>query len=209
VDKLERILKQWETKPQLLTGVRFNWEKSGWVKKSGIWLKNLTFLGTTYNHATESLEVPDDSGGILTMPLKDLAVRNLWKFVGKTYNVSSPEPWTWKIHDKSYLRYIERFFRGERRKWDKETIELNFMSTICSGILLEQSKKRRFDKKFLGELALPNSTLAAWIPENLFSKDLRGRLPGSKDTTKRKPRSDKDLKRGPSRPPRTVRKASS
>jgi len=202
---IEKQLRDKQKTRSDIGGLKFNWDKSRWIKRDGKWLSDFTFLGTTYRWRTNSLEIPDtENGGIITMPLEKLSVKNIWKFVGRTYNVSEPGSWTWKIHINSYLSYIERFLK-KTEIWNKDHHALPFMSTICSSLLLEQSKMRRFDKSFLAELALPGIELSPHVPENLFRQELRGRPLHSTDARARKERKDKGVIRGKYNPIRKTR----
>lgn len=141
------ILLHLQNRIRQVLGLMFNWKKSGWIKKNGVWLKKLTFLGTTFNPWTRCLEVD----GIPPFPIERLNSNNIWQIVGRTYNVSQPEKWTWEIKEDSYVMHLHKVFGIN--PLDPETWPVPYLSSICSAVLLEQLKLRRFDYDFFKELA--------------------------------------------------------
>lgn len=127
-------------------GVKVNWEKSGHVKVDGVWLKPLSFLGSTYDPWLDTLN------GI---PLKDITHKNLFKIVGKTYHQIPAEEWDWDFIEGSLLRRIcvytwyDKFllmcqlpralFSGYN-KWDYN-LDIKASSTVCCGLLLHGLSK--------------------------------------------------------------------
>jgi hypothetical protein len=54
-----------ENMPMIAAGCRFNYEKSGWVRKDGKWLKPLKFLGAVYDGITNTMSSKTRSGKTL------------------------------------------------------------------------------------------------------------------------------------------------
>lgn len=78
-----------------MKAIEFNLEKTKLLKKNGKWLvKEFKFLGSTYNTQEDTLN------GI---KVSSIDLKNLWKIVGRTYNVEYPESWSWGINPNSIL----------------------------------------------------------------------------------------------------------
>lgn len=73
--------------------IYFNLAKSGYVKKDGIWLQNLNFLGLSYDGLTDKLTARTRKGSTLEYDKQELikefiGEKKLWKAL----SVSSPYP---------------------------------------------------------------------------------------------------------------------
>lgn len=134
----------------------FSREKSRWLKLHGKWqVKEVKFLGSIYD---------TEKGTLNGIPVQDLNFRNLWKVVGRTYNMIYPEKWLWKIHRESMLRKLmnqnliagleqveARLNKAEEKKTGKKVYELSQLekaivtesSTICSALYLIRADSKR------------------------------------------------------------------
>lgn len=81
--------------------IEFNRNKSRWIKRNGKWLVNkVKFLGSVFNPEKETLN---------GTPLSKINFKNIWKIVGRTYNIDYPETWEWKIKKTSLLNRLMMF----------------------------------------------------------------------------------------------------
>jgi len=126
-------------------GVKINWAKSGHIKRNGVWLKPLTFLGSTYDPWADTLN---------DIPLSEVTDRNLFKIVGKTYHKTPAEEWDWDFLEGSLLRRITTYTWYDKflllwslpkalmsgyNKWDYN-LDIKASSTICCSLLLDGLK---------------------------------------------------------------------
>lgn len=58
-------------------GISYSLEKSGWVKRDGVWLKPLKFLGLTYDGQRDELTAATRNGATLSIHSKDALLRAL------------------------------------------------------------------------------------------------------------------------------------
>jgi len=143
---------KWNSKNEVSfdLGVKFNREKSGWVKFDDKWLKPLTFLGATYNPDTQSL-----SNGEIDIKVSNLTVNGLKKLVGKSYSGTTSTEWDWVYKKDSLLHrlhhrerwfyklwyFIRIFLYSGYKKWDNN-LPIKEASTICCGLLLHGLDRR-------------------------------------------------------------------
>jgi len=144
---------------RVIPAVEFPPRKCRLLKNHGKWLvKEFTFLGSVYNTEEDTLNGIKVSG---------LNLKNLWKVVGRTYNVSYPEAWSWKITPNSILwrllcantiagklKFVEPMIRKELNRLvdpnllltKEEKQMITQMSTLSCGLLL-RSHRRMNNKK--------------------------------------------------------------
>lgn len=79
--------------------VEFNRDKSGWVKRLGVWEKDLKFLGTYYNASSAILYNFKKDGSRNQISTIGITDEELKKFVGKAYNPI--KDWEWIISTDS------------------------------------------------------------------------------------------------------------
>lgn len=83
------------TYARVIPAVEFPMEKCRLLKSGGKWLvDSFTFLGSVYDVKAETLN---------GWKLQEINLKNLWKIVGRTYNVAYPEAWSWNISPNSIL----------------------------------------------------------------------------------------------------------
>jgi hypothetical protein len=86
--KTEKITK-------VIPAIEFPREKTHIIKENHTWVKEeFKFLGSVYNTTERTLN------GI---KIANINMKNLWKIVGRTYNVMYPDQWSWTINPNSIL----------------------------------------------------------------------------------------------------------
>lgn len=159
--------------------IRFNLEKSGWVKKDGKWLKPLKFLGMVYDGEKDQLSANTREGSRLMFDKMDLIKAN---DIAQT-NGMKGESWEQKVWKSKYtfedlvksklFGFIQsRLYQGS---WNMEGYEQSFELTYKKGSYCAYSMKLQ-DKDLAARMNIFNSTTFAseWLVKKLKTiKSLR------------------------------------
>jgi hypothetical protein len=98
-------------------GIVLNQEKSGWVKRNGIWMSPLKYLGITYNPYTDSLIASTRKGSTLELT-KELRNRIL-----DTFSKKSTRDWSTLFSLKDFGMLFSRLYIGS---WKSKYIDQDF-----------------------------------------------------------------------------------
>lgn len=152
--------------------IHFNHEKSGWIKKDGVWLKPLKFLGMVYDGNTETLQADTRKGSKLIYDKQDLVEAHL-----ESHQIpeNATESWfkVWKDKDtfenlvKSKLfGFIQsRLYQGSWNMSDYEQcFELTFKTDSYCGKFEDKIRE-----KYCEKMDIFNSTTFAseWLVKKL------------------------------------------
>lgn len=157
--------------------ITINTNKSGWVKKDGIWLKPLKFLGLEYNGITNILKAATRNGAELKYNKTKLIEDQLEKlnfdkwYEGKPSGnkwYKSTETWENLIKSKLFGFIQSRLYQG---KWNLDDLKQSFKLDPKSGSLIEKFYETKVNEE---KLTVFNSTTfaSAWLIEKLRSMDL-------------------------------------
>jgi hypothetical protein len=159
--------------------IRFNLEKSGWIKKDGKWLKPLKFLGIVYDGSQDKLYADTRKGSSLLFDKMDLV-----KVHDASHKIpeNNTESWfkVWKdkytfedlVKSRLFGFIQSRLYQGS---WNMEGYEQSFELTFRKGSYCAYSMSIK-DKSISDNMTVFNSTTFAseWLVKKLKTiKSLR------------------------------------
>lgn len=155
------------------SGIRFSPTKCGWVKRDGVWLKPLKFLGLEYNGVTNELRAATRNGSRLLFDkwdlLKDMAElhndrQNLEEGEGGSGDPEWKGDWNKFLRSKLFGFCQSRLYTGA---WNQELFDQDFSLSHISGSYVD-----RYMGRLPVTLTVFNSTSFAseWLVNKLSDR---------------------------------------
>lgn len=106
-------------------GIEFNWSKSGWIKKNGIWLKPLKFLGLTFDGSQLKASTRKESKLVYDKNslVHDYLMRSLYGESKKSTFPKSKYSWEELLKSRLFGFIQNRLYSGD---WNLDEISQDF-----------------------------------------------------------------------------------
>jgi len=136
--------------------IKFNLDKSGWVKKDGIWLKPLKFLGLEYDGKTDTLKGATRKGSTLIYDKEELIKAKINADSGQRQPEVNENTWELLLRSKIMGFVQSRLYQGS---WELDRFQQSFILKRIPHSWVYKSERKISDLTVFNSTSLASESL--------------------------------------------------